>query len=120
MVLSEQMGQAELARRISEELHRLGIRNTLHGYNYLAYMLMQVVPDPKQLDLITKNLYPKAGNNFGVSKESIERAARTAISTCWKGPGRYVLIQMAYHSLDNRPTVSEFLDIVADYIRRTS
>lgn len=118
-MISEEMSQAELARRVSEALRSLGIGNTLHGYKYLAYMLMQVVPDPKQLDLITKSLYPRTGSNFGVSKESIERAARTAINTCWKGPGRYMLIQMAYYNLDNRPTVSEFLDIVADYIRRT-
>lgn len=120
MILSEQMGQAELARRVSEALHCLGIGNTLRGRNYLAYMLMQVVPDPTQLNLITKNLYPETGNHFGVSNGSMERAARTAISVCWRGPGRDVLANMACLSLDKRPTVSEFLDIVADYIRRTS
>ena len=120
MILSEQMSQAELARRVLEELHRLGIRSTLRGHKYLAYMLMQVVSDPKQLDLVTKNLYPKTGSIFGVSMESTERAARTAISICWGGLGRYFLIQMACSSLDKRPTVSEFLSIVGDYIRRTS
>ena len=119
-MLSEQMDQAELAQRVSGELRRLGIGSTLRGYNYLAYMLMQVVPDQKQLDLITKNLYPRTSNNFGTSKGSVERAARTAVSVCWSGPGRSALTQMACHELGKRPTVSEFLDIVADYIRRTS
>lgn len=120
MVLPEQMDQTELARRVSGELRHLGIGSTLLGYHYLAYMLMQIVSDPKQLDLITKNLYPMTANNFGVARGSVERDARTAVSICWKGPGRSALIQMAFHNLDKRPTVSEFLDIVADYIRRTS
>ena len=108
MVLSEEINQAELAQRVSEILHCLGIGNTL------------VVPDPKWLDLITKQLYPETSSKFGVSKGSVERAARTAISICWGGPGRSAFMQMAYHNLDKRPSVSEFLDIIADHIRRTS
>lgn len=120
MVLSEEINQAELAQRVSEILHCLGIGNTLRGHRYLAHMLMRVVPDPKWLDLITKQLYPETSSKFGVSKGSVERAARTAISICWGGPGRSAFMQMAYHNLDKRPSVSEFLDIIADHIRRTS
>lgn len=112
--------QQELAGRIRRELRRLGILGHLRGYYYLTYMLIQVVPDPAQLELVTKHLYPETGESFGVSAASVERAARTSVAICWKGTGRNLLDQMADRRLDRRPTISEFLDIVADHIRRSA
>lgn len=109
----------ELANRIKEELRRLYIPGHVHGFQYLTYMLLDVIPNPSRLDLITKNLYPDTGNAFGVSAGSVERAIRTAIAICWRSKGRETLDQMACHPLDERPTATEFIDIVADYIRRT-
>lgn len=109
----------ELENRIRSELRHLHIPGYVHGFRYLTYMLLEVVPDPSRLTLITKNLYPDAGNTFGVSTGSVERDIRTAISICWRSKGRETLAQMACHHLDERPTATEFIDIVADYIRRT-
>ena len=108
-----------LTDRITLELRRLCIPGCLRGFKYLAYMLAQAVPDQNRLVLITKNLYPDTGRSFGVSAASLERAVRTAISSGWKRGGRSVLEEMACCSLSTRPTASQFLDIVADYIRRT-
>lgn len=110
----------KLANRIRTELRRLCISGHLRGYHYLVYMLLQVVLDPNRLMLITKSLYPDTGYHFGVSAASVERGTRTSISNCWNRGGRDALDQMACRHLIEYPTVSEFIDIVADYIRRTS
>lgn len=109
----------ELADRIKSELRRLHIPGTVLGFNYLLYILLEVVPDPGRLTLITKNLYPRTARTFGVTSSSVERDIRTAISICWKSGGRDVLDQMALHHLSSRPTAMQFIDIVSDHMRRT-
>lgn len=120
MLTLHQAQGAELSERIMEELRRLCIPGRLRGFAYLTYMLGRTVPDQDQLRLITKNLYPDTGRRFGVSTGSVERNARTAIIGSWMRGGRSVLEDMACCPLEQRPTVSQFLDIVAAYIRRTS
>ncbi len=111
--------KTELINRIRSELLRLHIPGNVRGFDYLTHALLEVVPNPRQIMLITKNLYPYIARVFGVSCASVERANRTAISICWKSRGREVLDQMACHHLAERPTAAEFIVIVADYIRRT-
>ena len=109
-----------MSGRIGQELRRLCILTHLHGYYYLTYILLQVVPDPGQLSLITKNLYPETGRAFSVPSSRVERTVRTAVASSWKHGGRETLDQMADCHLTERPTNTEFIGIVADYIRRTS
>lgn len=110
----------KLTNRIKEELRRLCLPGHLRGYHYLVYMLLQVIPDPGRIMLITKNLYPDTGRHFGISAAGVERSIRTSVSKCWNSEGRNVLEQMACRRLTKYPTSCEFIDIVADYIRRTS
>lgn len=109
-----------LSARIAFELRRLRISGHLLGSGYLAYMLGLVVPDPGQLNLITKNLYPETGRHYGATLASVERNVRHAVHSGWEKGGGGVLEEMADAPLERCPTVSEFLHIVADYIRRTS
>lgn len=120
MPASPQLSSVSLSDRIARELRRLCVPGHLKGSGYLAYMLDRAIPDKNQLDLITKNLYPDTGQHFGVSAGSVERNVRTAICSSWKRGGQVVLEEMAEHPLGEPPTSSEFLDIVSDYIRRTS
>lgn len=91
----------------------------LRGYYYLTYIFLQVVPDPSQLLLVTKNLYPETGRAFSIPSSRVERAVRTAVARSWEHGGRETLDQMADCHLTERPTNTEFIGIVADYIRRT-
>jgi hypothetical protein len=109
-----------LSDRIRAELRRMHIPAHLRGYYYLTHILLQVVPNTGIPLFMTKNLYPDAGRTFGVSASSVERAIRTSISNCWNGKGRDALEQMADYRLPQRPTSSQFIYIMADYIRRTS
>ena len=112
--------QSNLSKRIGQELRRLRILTHLRGYYYLTYVLLQVVPDPSRLMLITKNLYPETGRAFSVPPSRVERTIRTAVASSWEHGGRETLDQMADYHLTERPTNTKFIGIVADYIRRTS
>lgn len=109
-----------LSARIALELRHLRIPGHLRGSSYLAYMLGRAVPNPDQLHLITKNLYPDTGRHYGATIASVERGVRNAVRSGWEKGGRDVLEEMADTPLERCPTVSEFLHIVSDYIRRTS
>lgn len=115
-----QLPDPALSARISLELRRLGVSGHLRGSSYLAYMLGRAVPDPEQLRLITKNLYPDTGRHFGATTGSVERNVRSAVHSSWARGGRSVLEGMADATLEHCPTVSQFLHIVTSYIRRTS
>ena len=119
-ILNQSPGKADLTNRIKIELRRLRIPGSIRGFDYLIYILLEVIPDPGRLMLTTKSLYPDTARAFGVSWSRVERSVRTAVSISWDRGGRETLDQMACHHLDERPTATQFIDIVADYIRRTS
>lgn len=107
-----------LADRITEALLLLGISPYYKGHGYLVASIEVTVLDPSRIELVTKDLYPSIGRRFEVTTASVERCMRTAISICWfysKG----TLDRMAHRHLTKRPTCSEFIAIIADYIRRT-
>lgn len=111
---------SQLSDRIRAELRHVHVPAHLRGYYYLTHILLQVIPNTGAPLSMTKNLYPDAGRTFGVSAPSVERAVRTSISTCWNSEGRGALEQMAGYPLPQRPASSQFIYIMADYIRRTS
>ena len=45
-------------------LRRLGVTRKLTGFQYVCYMVNQVVEDPSRLSLITKRLYPETPATF--------------------------------------------------------
>jgi len=108
-----------MTSRISMELRRLRITGKLHGFYYLVYALEEVVPNPTRLQLVTKDLFVEIARCYAVSSGSVERAIRTAIDICWRYGGREVLDMMACHHLIKRPSATAFIDLLADYIRRT-
>lgn len=108
-----------LTFRVHQELRRLCIGGNLRGFYYLAYAVELTAQDPLRVQLITKNLYPDIARRYGASPGGVERAIRTAISVCWDRGGKGALNQMACYHLIQRPSSSEFIDILSDYIRRT-
>lgn len=110
--------QDELPKIVERILRSLHITGKLDGLRYLVYAISATVHDPESTRFITKELYPEIGKHFGVTAAAAERAMRTAIQTSWDRGGRETLDKMAGFHLTERPTNSEFLDIVAAYIVR--
>lgn len=110
--------QDSLPDRVDRALRSLHITGKLDGLRYLVYAVSATVRDPDSTRYITKDLYPEIGKHFGVTAAAAERAMRTAIQAGWDRGGRETLDKMAGFHLTERPTNSEFLDIVAAYIAR--
>ena len=99
-------------------LRALGITGKLLGFQYTIYMIEQVMERQNGVLLITQNLYPETAKHFGVTTSSVERALRTLIHVCWERTDHSFLEHMAGTPLSRVPTNSEFLDMVAAYLKR--
>lgn len=99
-------------------LRALGVTGKLLGFRYTIYMIERVMESQDRILLITKSLYPEAARHFGVTASSVERALRTLIHVCWERTGHSFLEHIAGTPLGRVPTNSEFLDIVAAYLKR--
>lgn len=105
-------------KEIERLLRRLGARGNLSGFPLAVYMIEQVMVNPDQLSLITKRLYRDTARKFGRTPESAERNLRTLIQVCWNQRDRSLLESIAGRTLYKTPTNSEFLDMVAAFLRK--
>ena len=111
-------GGDKLTLTVELTLRRLGISGTLHGMWYLSYAIGRTVEDPQYIRYITKRAYIDAARNFRSTPGRVERAMRFAIQACWNNPsGKKEFEQMTDYHLLKCPTNSEFIDLVAFYIR---
>lgn len=108
----------ELLEQVEAELLRLGIPRALVGFRYHTDAIMWAVQEPGCTDFITKELYPDIARRHRVTASQVERSMRTAVQRCWSSERREALDEMAGYHLTKRPTNSEFIQLVAAYIRR--
>lgn len=109
--------RSELPITADRLLRSLGGTGRLSGFDYAVFMIEQIVNDQSSIHLITKRLYPETAKHFGVMPHSVERALRTLINTCWKYGDRTTLNGIAGRTLTSRPSNSDFLDMLAAYIK---
>lgn len=117
-VMSTTLDQEQLAWIVETVLRRLRISGKLKGLWYLNYAVIETVKDPFRTMLITKDLYPEIAKAHRTTIPRVERAIRTAVQSCWDN-GRNELDQMAGYHLVKRPSNTEFIDLVAAYIRHS-
>ena len=98
-------------------LRSIGASGRYTGFDYAVYMIEQVVDSQESIRLITKRLYPETARHFGVKPHSVERALRTLIRSCWVYGDRDALNNVAGRTLTQAPSNSDFLDMLAAYIR---
>lgn len=101
-------------------LRRLGSTGNLRGFPYTVYMVERIREDPEAIHLITKQLYPETARRFGVSHCAVERNVRTIVQRCWAWHDHTLLEHIAGGPLRYCPTNVEFLDMVADFLRRVA
>jgi len=107
----------EFTNRAERAVRSLSITRRYDGYKYLVYASIIVAHDPDALRGITKHIYPVIARECGTSVQSIERSIRTAVQHCWDHCDRALLDQIAGYRVIERPTNSDFIDIIATYIR---
>lgn len=88
------------------------------GHRYLQAAVLLMMQDPGTM--ITKHLYPAVAAQCGGTKESVERAIRTAISTAWlrRDPQIWRLLFPDY--TEGCPSNGVFISRLAQSLRKTA
>lgn len=107
----------ELVDRAEFTLRRLRISGKLMGFRYLTYAVARTVVDPSLLSLVTKILYFDIARAYQTTPTRAERAIRHAIRRSWENGSQELLEELAGCALMKCPSNTEFIDIVAFYLR---
>lgn len=98
-------------------LRKIGMKSTYTGYPYFAYGISLTVNNSSYSRNVTKGLYTDIGTQYGVSNSCVEAALRTLIRNYWNQYNDSILYPLLGYPLHDRPTASEFIAILADYLR---
>lgn len=102
---------------IAKLLRSIGASGRLVGFNYVVYIVYNILQKPDEHYWITKCAYPDTAKFFQVRPASVEHAIRTVIVSCWDRYDHSDLNRVAGIELENIPTNSEFIDILVAYLR---
>ncbi len=68
---------------IIDLLKEIGIRSSLCGHNYIVYAIQISIADSKNIESVTKLLYPMVAEYFGTTSKRVERGIRNAIESAF-------------------------------------
>lgn len=101
---------------IAKLLRSMGATGNLRGFDYIVFIIYQKLQHPNQHYWTTKMAYPETAVHFNVTPASVERSIRTTIGVIWDKYDHSDIDRVAGRHLEDLPTNSEFLDIVAAYL----
>ena len=99
-------------------LRKLGICSTYRGYKAMVIALTLALEDEDRLNAITREIYAETARQLGSTPSAVEKNLRTVVMRAWD-INRTDLERMAGYRLEAMPSVSEFLDILFNYIQRS-
>ena len=120
MIQENIVSRQELEQAISCFMLELGIPAHLRGYQYLRSAVEMCAEDMELVGSVTKLLYPDLAKLYKTTDQKIERAIRNAIEVSWERGNSALFEQLFGYCNSNeysRPTNSEYIATVADYIR---
>ncbi len=120
MAQQNMVSKHETTQMISDFMLELGIPAHLRGYQFLRSALEMCVEDMELVGSVTKLLYPDLAKHYQTTDTKVERAIRNAIEVSWdRGNGDLFEQLFGYSNSPEytRPTNSEYIAVVADYIR---
>ena len=109
-----------LMEYVTEFMLDMGVPAHLKGYHYLRTAILMAGKDMEVVGSVTKLLYPEIAKLFKTTEQKVERAIRNAIEVSWvRGNADTFEDLFGYSFLtgNTRPTNSEYIAVVADYIR---
>lgn len=120
MTQQNMISRRELEKTISDFMLELGIPAHLRGYQFLRSAVEMCVEDMELVGSVTKLLYPDLAKMYQTTDTKIERAIRNAIEVSWDRGNSDLFEELFGYSNTpgyTRPTNSEYIAVVADYIR---
>lgn len=116
----EAAANTNLEALVTMIIHDFGIPAHITGYFYLREALIYAIKNMAIVTGITKTLYPAIAKMYGTTPSRVERSIRHAIEISWDRCDQAVQQKFFHYSSANtkyRPTNSEFIATVSDYIK---
>lgn len=102
---------------IIETLRSLSITGYYRGYRQAIIAIKLILQDEERLYAVVEKVYSEVAAQCGCNIHCVERNLRTIIARAWRQhPER--LQKMARYKMTGEPSASEFLDILANHVRR--
>lgn len=114
---NKKQNKYELESTISKLLNRMGITASIKGYHFIIKGVMMVIENREAILSITKGLYPDIAKEYNTTAGKVERAMRHAIETAWKRTGKEIFYEMAGYYPMVKPTNSQFIATMSEYLR---
>ena len=117
--LTEPRMDGPLENVVTEALHELGVPPHIKGYQYIREAIILTINDINVIDAVTKVLYPEIAKKFSTTSSRVERAIRHATLRAWDNGSAEAQQKYFGRSMaggGSRPSNSEFIAVVADYI----
>ena len=83
-----------------------------------AYLGWRYLENEDYLLFLERGAFPAVASQYHTKVHCIERNIRTVIDQCWRPESRSGLQSICPIPLDQKPTVSEFIDILYLYLVR--
>lgn len=112
-----------VCEEIGELLEQLGLARKEKGFERLSYAIAVTAQEFERAGSVTKLLYPDLAKHFQTTPEKIERSLRHLIEKSWEKGEKTQFEELFGYHRDNseiRPTNSEYIAILADWIRSGS
>ncbi len=112
-----------VCEEIGELLEQLGLARKEKGFERLSYAIAVTAKEFERAGSVTKLLYPDLAKHFQTTPEKIERSIRHLIEKSWEKGEKTRFEELFGYHRDNseiRPTNSEYIAILADWIRSGS
>ena len=103
-------------KRIYGLIRKLGATSKYKGYFFVAEAVKISMRHQYKPMHITKDIYPCLATKYKSTPTNIEHDIRTLINVCWEG-NKSFLDEIAGYPLEYKPTNSQFIDMLAYYLR---
>lgn len=103
-------------KEVYAAIRKLGATSKYKGYYFVAEAIQMTMEFQERPMKITKDIYPWLAKKFKSKPSNIEHDIRTIVSVCWENH-RDRLEMIAGYPLEYRPTNSEFVDMLAFYLK---
>lgn len=104
-------------REIIHLLTSIGVPSNYTGVKQTAYAVALVLENSELLNFVTKRLYPAVAKCDRTTPTSVERNIRTIVQIIWEN-NPAALCGIAGYQMKHKPTNSQFVAILVDYLQR--
>ena len=102
-------------REVYGTIRKLGATSKYKGYYFVAEAIRMTMEFQERPMKITKDIYPILARKYKSTPSNVEHNIRTLINLCWMSH-RETLEEIAGCTMEDKPTNSEFIEILAYYL----